>query len=596
MELSLDVMLGSFKDYKNDYLYGTFVGDASAAYDLVIDDFGVVTEGTFDNAQHEFKSYTSNRIEDFEQIGFSFDWQWGIWNFDGLIGYSKTEHERPVTQLKWTYNATLHQKIGKDGVSRSSPDFDMTRELDEFTFDMFEKGLYITDDHKKVVQLDISRELNLKQFPLADSIQFGLRNSNKMTERWHGYTTIKGPSLTQNADGTVTTDTKWVGNPMTDAGLAALVSVIPGGPFMGGINDKFDSWDIVTNEAGFALYDYPGIPYQFRPGDYYKVEEEVLGLYVMTDLFFDLLDYRTQMNVGIRYVKTNQTSTGYQSGGMQWNGKNVINRDYSDWLPSLNVRVDLSNELLLRLAMAQVMSRAQLSQLSGRWEISTNNRQINAGNPHLKPLRADQFDVSLEYYFSSESLVSLSYFYKDLESFISYAYVGKIEYGAQQYDLSTYVNAEGSTLEGVEFIFQMPFTFLPAPFNAMGLNLNYTYVDSSKGNISELGLEVPLFGLSQNSANVTVFYENNSIDMRLSYNYRDEAVTELNTNIYAKTIDDYGQLDFSAGYQINENFKLTLKVINVTDEQSSSYYIREAYPNSVEKYGKRISLGLRASF
>ena len=131
----------------------------------------------------------------------------------------------------------------------------------------------------------------------------------------------------------------------------------------------------------------------------------------------------------------------------------------------------------MRFAAARVLSRPDLDVIVPTTTVNANVRTINSGNPEVDPYLADQFDVSLEWYFNQESLLSLALFYKDVKNFIvsttstethtvQYANGGgttDIEFTRFQPD-----NGASSKLEGIEFSYQQPFTFLPAPFDGFG--------------------------------------------------------------------------------------------------------------------------------
>ena len=128
---------------------------------------------------------------------------------------------------------------------------------------------------------------------------------------------------------------------------------------------------------------------------------------------------------GVRYVKTDQFASGilptaapatsiYTSFGQY----NEVVSDYSDTLPSFNVVFELTDNLLARLSGSKVMSRAELGNLTPTAGVTATTRTGNVNNPFLKPIRAKTADLALEWYFSEGSLLSVAYFYKDIESYI----------------------------------------------------------------------------------------------------------------------------------------------------------------------------------
>jgi iron complex outermembrane receptor protein len=167
------------------------------------------------------------------------------------------------------------------------------------------------------------------------------------------------------------------------------------------------------------------------------------------------------------------------------------------------------------------------------------------------------------------------------------------------YDFDVYqpVNAKGSyDVDGIELIANLPLRAFHEALDGFGINANYTMLDSSLAGESDLGIRTPMPGLAEKTWNFTAYYENQHFDARVSYNHKDEYVESIGYNMYPIWRDAYGQLDISIGYRINDHLKLSLKGINMTDEETSGYTMDPSFPTMYEKSGRRISLGLRADF
>jgi iron complex outermembrane recepter protein len=596
LELSLDVMLGEMEEQRDQFLYATYFGRASGASNLTVDNYGMITSGTFENVLHEFKSYRDQQEKDFTQIGFTADWQVGDWAIDALVGYNKAERKTGLDYFKWGTNDhdVVYEFVG-ESFTRSSTGFNpQTDAITKFSNYDYERSN--TTNEKSVTELNFRRDLDMTLLPAMNfnlsTVQFGVRYSEKSAEYDYAEIRLKGPNISF-VDGEYTTDEGYTDDEMSLVGATLVGELMPNGRYRGaGIGD----WLAGPIDASLARY-YPAdgvLPLNPLNDRFYKVEEDVLSLYLMGDFDFDIGSLPAQLNLGVRHVGTDQTSHGFVSGTDE---RVNFDASYDDVLPSLNLRVNLLDDLLLRFSAAKVMSRAQLRDLSGAISVSQGNMKITAGNPDLEPLRADQADISLEWYFGEESLLAATLFYKDMESVIAEDENDTMVYEGATYDLTTKVNAEGIQLEGAELIFQMPFTFLPGPMDGFGVNFNYTYVEASRGTIEGTNREIPMFGLSRNSYNLTGYYENYGFDFRMSYNYKSDTVVR-EVGGYPLEQEDYGQWDLSAGYKINDNFKLTLKAINVTDEESYATWISNGqhYPGQQQIYGRRISLGIRGTF
>jgi len=167
------------------------------------------------------------------------------------------------------------------------------------------------------------------------------------------------------------------------------------------------------------------------------------------------------------------------------------------------------------------------------------------------------------------------------------------------YDFEVFqpVNAEGSyKVTGLELIAQLPLTMLSESLDGFGINANYTMLDNSLTGASDLDIPTPPEGLADKTYNFTAYYENDVFDARISYNYKDKYVEYIHLNMYPVYRDAYGQTDIALGYQLTDNVKLSLKGINMTDEETTGYTMNPAFPVMYEFSGRRVSLGLRADF
>jgi iron complex outermembrane recepter protein len=602
LEFSLDLMAGNYQDHEQDYLFGSWSGASTTVSNLVVDSttvpgLDVITSGTFDNVQHEFKSYDRYRDESYKQASLSMDWQIEDWTVKAMLGYSGAKRDYQRTQAKWTRYEQGNQYYVANGMDRSSDVFDMANDVSGYEFVFWDFDNTKVKDDKYVFQADFTRQFTLSAFPALQSVQFGTRYSEKSMTHDHGWTEVKGETVIPGEAGRQSTSEEWSGDPIPAEFSVPVSDVIPGGDFMSDMPGKFDNWQVIPNAWARDKYYIDGLKPNYFHSDHYQVDEDVTALYAMADFEFGIAGLPARLNVGVRGVSTSQSSFGFQQVDGQWSDAPIkFESDYNDVLPNLNMTVDLMDDLFLRFAAAKVMSRATLGQLSGKRSISTNSLSIDRGNPDLEPLRADQFDLGLEWYFTEGSLLAITYFYKDLESFITKANIGQELYQGELYDVRTFVNGKGSTIQGTEIIVQFPFSAFVDSLEGFGINANYTMVDSTVGHVSDFGLKVPMFGLSEDSYNVTVYFENESFDARVSYNYKGESVQSIEDNLYPVYREGYGQVDLSLGYQINDNFKLTAKAINVTDEALSEYMMDPAFPKKYQVSGSRYSLGVRYTF
>jgi TonB-dependent receptor len=159
------------------------------------------------------------------------------------------------------------------------------------------------------------------------------------------------------------------------------------------------------------------------------------------------------------------------------------------------------------------------------------------------------------------------------------------------------VNGNNGTVKGLEVGYQTFFDFLPSPFNGLGFQANYTYVDSNAPSPIP-GQSVPLEGLSKNSYNLIGIYEKGPVSVRLAYNWRSKYVETTsgdaaNRPLVSKPI---GQLDASFSYDLTRKIALTFDATNLTRNTQSDYYGTPLLPKSVNAFDRTFEFGVRARF
>ena len=360
-------------------------------------------------------------------------------------------------------------------------------------------------------------------------------------------------------------------------------------------------------------------------------KEEDTSLYVQADFNTDrLFGGRTlRGDLGVRWVKTELEATGFQSrgGGTQ---VTVFNK-YEDVLPSLNLALDLTEDVVLRFGAAKVMARPTLTSLNPGGSTTTSNRanpSANLGNPYLEPFRATTYDFSAEWYFGQDSLLSFAYFYKDISTYIQNLRIEDVPFsqgplagqedifvpssytGDELWDFTTFVNTPGGPLQGFEISYQQPFTFLPERFAFLppwvgnfGTLLNYTSVQSeiSYATSPTSGVYVTndLLNLSKTSYNATLYYEDERFSARVSAAYREGYLTRIpgqnNNDVEGK--NETFNVDVSASYELTDQVSLTFEGLNLTDEFNDRYVSSERNsPSTYTHSGRLYYLGVRYRF
>jgi TonB-dependent receptor len=225
------------------------------------------------------------------------------------------------------------------------------------------------------------------------------------------------------------------------------------------------------------------------------------------------------------------------------------------------------------------------------------------GNPNLRPFEAKQADATLEWYFAPSSSLTAAAFYKKVDSFtvttVNREFVPGFSERFGLFDISQPQNGEDGSIKGFELAWQQALRFLPAPFDNLGIQANYTYVDSSTPLIDAItGERLPLPGLSRDSYTLIGYYEDDIFSVRAAYTYRSEYLNSVGGaasggNNY---VAGRGQLDASAQINLTPNLRLTVEGINLTKAIDRQYLGEPDRLTFTAREDRRIFFGVAASF
>lgn len=325
---------------------------------------------------------------------------------------------------------------------------------------------------------------------------------------------------------------------------------------------------------------------------------------------------------------------------------------HENWLPSFNLKLDVTDGFVVRYAWSTAMSRPDMGNLrnyvgvanatpdgndpddslwikdsAGNITGATIYYSGNAHNPYLKPIEAKQHDLSFEYYWSEVGSASVAFFKKDFENYIqSGAYNRTFTNNGvtRTAEITGPVNGDGASLQGVEVAFQTFFDFLPSPFDGLGVQANYTYIDNKGITNTNLNNNDPsgggtdndgqapdsievgaLEGLSKDAFNVIGMYEKDNLALRLAYSWRSEYMVTARDCcvVYPVWNEDQGYLDASIRYNISDNIEISLQGSNllntttklkqqVTDAADGGLLL----PNAWFQNDRRYTLGVRFKY
>ena len=412
--------------------------------------------------------------------------------------------------------------------------------------------------------------------------------------------------------------------------LASVTRPVPVSNFGAGIAPGGVPRSFLTNDLDATIDAYQVGPFVLDEfdGQTFIINERVVSGYIEINGEAELLGRPLRVNGGIRIARTHQTSNGSVADSTTDSGFSPveIERDYVDVLPAANFVWEPVDDLLFRLGISRTMTRPGLGSLSPSFSVSPVNQTFSGGNPILDPIRSNNVDVALEWYFNARSVLGLSVFYKDIESFIATdSREGLLDEQFQElvrndenfdpsfgdpattpYTITAPVNNDGAELGGFEIAYQQQLTFLPWFLEDLGVILNYTFVNAKSvygtgGNV----IRADLIGLSKHSYNATVYYENevDGFGGRVSINGRSDYVTAVPGNNggpagnLSENTDGSLNIDFLFYYDIIENITVTLEAFNLTDNKERLYTTGDGTENLVREYnhtGRQFFLGLRA--
>ncbi len=358
---------------------------------------------------------------------------------------------------------------------------------------------------------------------------------------------------------------------------------------------------------------------RYNPGTHDDIKEDIGAAYVRLDVESASGDLKA--NFGLRYVHTQQFVRGsgisqiidrgigdpsdedYFSTDWEATPEDDIThkRNYYHYLPSVNFRYMLAEELYLRGAWSQTMTRPLPRDLKLQQSFSAPGEQslpsINTPDPDLDVMKSENVDLALEWYYAEASALTLALFYKDIDNLPvdSYGVTNKIpvfhEYTAANYDENPDIeivgkfNDAGTIVQGATVIFEQPFTALPSFLSNTGMKVNYTYLEESNTDYE--------LGLAKDNLSTTLYYDGKSFDARLSYNYKSAGGYDSQRNNVASVGSDaYGYMSASLSYKYNQNIHLGLSLRNLTNEVVGQHYEHGANRKFVDA-GRSINFSIR---
>ncbi|WKL56085.1 TonB-dependent receptor [Asticcacaulis sp. ZE23SCel15] len=553
----------------------------NTATKVTVSNYRLENNHQIENRELTTEAYTGS----FKYTGFE------DWLLKGTLHYT---HGRSIFNEA---AAILGVNIGSSVFDMSDPEniiFTVSNDLNDATLynpatlfrNTYPVGAYrTTDTDETAYQFDAKRYLD---WGIVTSVDMGIKSREETlyrnVYRIDRMDNVPAASASDLADDSVTVDS-----------------------FLDGEMSVPRGWISADMEAYMAAQAAEGVtvPRAFDPQGSFRVEREVKSVYIMANLKGEVFGREFRGNVGLRNEMTDQTVFG----NIASSANNPINsnvrlavgtyetpKKYSNVLPSANFTFDLAENLLLRVAAAEVLVRPILNSsnpLATTVSTSvdstgTTNYAISLGQGDLDPLTAEQLDIGLEWYYGAGNGLSLSAFQKKVKNGTYSTSVCPASYegatlsrdssgvcngsdGAVYTITQTLNDASIVTIEGFEINWQQSFDML-LPIDGFGVMTNYTHVTPSS---SKTGFK--LANLSENTANVTGYWENSTFSARVSANYRSEfdqsSVESFFSGPLGHTVEARTQVDVNLGYTINEKLSLSFAAMNINNAQEKAYLL-----------------------
>lgn len=534
--------------------------------------------GELGKAKAKRKLKQREETQEIQSYVFGGERMLGLWTLSGQAGYSRSSEDSPGHIAGATFKGnSSFPNSGFYDTEKPRPIIGAGfYDPSNFTLDKVDWEEQGTRDTEKNLRLDLARDYDVEGY--ASQVKFG----GKVSRR--------------NKDNDLNA---WVYKDFDDAGFNdAQLNMTP---FDKG-NVHYQLGQFGPGISGGAIKDLIG---GLNPGDYYdeqesrandfKMREDINAAYVMNTV--DIDDWR--FIAGMRYEGTEfeAKGTGVRDGAFE---AQDTQRDYHHWLPGLHARYQLDKNTQLRAAWTNAVVRPTFGQLAPGFVI--DDGEASFGNPNLKPLESSNFDLGIEHYMGQAGTVSAFLFYKDIKNFV---YNNDLAGSGEWVDFTeahTYANGDSAKLYGLELAYSQKFDWLPAPWNGLLLGANTTFSRSSAsiegfdpGTGRNRKRDIDLPNQSDTVGNLMLGWEDDTLSLRLSANYKSQYLYELagiSDKAHDLHVDAQTFVDFSARYSLTKNLQVSFEAQNLTDQPYFVYSGHRRYNNQYEEYGPTYSLGL----
>jgi len=336
----------------------------------------------------------------------------------------------------------------------------------------------------------------------------------------------------------------------------------------------------------------------------FEINERILAGYGMGTFRFG----DATVVAGVRIEQTDVELDGgfFDEETGQVTPRNVT-KDYTDVLPSLNVKYDFTDKIIGRAAYYAAVVRPSFGEVAPNALLNDDRDEIELGNPNLDAYDADNFDLTLEYYPTNLSVISAGFFYKDIAnaifpasfdigdtpdnvdlSFLPADFLATLE------EVNTFVNVGSSEIYGFEFNLVQNLGDLSDDLDGFLFSANLTLTDS-ESTLPD-GRVVPFLKQADTVGNIALGYDKGPWDLRVSANYRGDNLDSLEDEDLDRITDDRLLIEASARYKFNDNIQVYIEGKNLTDAPEYYYFGETSRLSQYDEFGRSFIVGARFTY
>ncbi|TYP99810.1 TonB-dependent receptor [Tenacibaculum adriaticum] len=523
------------------------------------------------------------RLEDQRMQNYSFGGKHLANNLqiDWMASYAKASEER--------LNERYLEYESEYGITyNNNSDFPLYTPLstENADYNLFEFG-ELTEENQYTEEKDFNTFLNF-ELPLNlfnkenGVLKFGFRGRFKNKNRNNNFTEYSPEGAEFEFLGGIPTQNYTDSN--FEPGSQYIIGDFGSAEYLGSLN--------LNNTS---LFEGEDVPDEYLTANF-DVDETVSAGYIMTT---QNITENFSALFGVRLENTKIKSIGNEiifdeDGDYEATNEVKDENSYTNILPGLHLKYDISKNTILRFAWTNTIARPNYVDLVPFKEINNEDEEIVLGNSELDPATSMNFDIMAEHYFKSVGLISGGVFYKDIKDF---TYIFQYE-DENEYEVYQPFNGDDASVLGFEVALQRQLDFLPGFAKNFSIYLNYTHLTSDANGIrnedGEERTDLDLPNTAPNMFNASFGYADKRINLRLSGNYSDAYLDEIGGRPFEdRYYDKQFFLDFNASVALNKNLSLYASINNITNQPLRYYQGVSSRTMQMEYYQKRLTFGLK---